>query len=427
VAPVPERPTGDDVAAAVAVIDDLLQDFPFTSARADRAHAFALLLCPIVRDLIPGPTPLHLIESASPGSGKGLLAEVLLTAALGDDVGTMGAGGDDEEMRKRLTTALLTGQPAMVLDNAKIIDSPSLARALTSRVWTDRVLGASEQVDLPVRCAWVATANNPMLSTEIARRSIRIRIDPHMDQPWRRVAASFTHPELITYTRANRGRILAAALTIAQAWLAAGQPQVETPPLGSYEDWRRVIGGILAHAGIEGFLTNLDALYERADSEGAAWRRFVGAWWAMHGKKSVGVADLYPMVQAGAEVDLGDGTERSQKIKLGKMLKEKLDMVIGGFRIEKAADYQGAAQYRLRQTLTDGPAGECGECGECPSPPPTAQNKINKIPELGPDIHDIHDIHENEPEDAHPAPRCACGRPVTHHLDGVGYCERCKP
>ena len=43
---------------------------------ADLANAVAAFILRFVRLLIEGPTPLHLIESPTPGSGKGLLADV---------------------------------------------------------------------------------------------------------------------------------------------------------------------------------------------------------------------------------------------------------------------------------------------------------------------------------------------------------------
>ena len=52
----------------------------------------------------------------------------------------------------------------------------------------------SETVSLPVRCAFVMTANNPSMSTEISRRTIRIRIDSKSDRPWLR--SGFHHEDL---------------------------------------------------------------------------------------------------------------------------------------------------------------------------------------------------------------------------------------
>src|SRR5262249_48450618 len=54
---VPEQPTTEDVAAAKAMLDELLCDFPFVG-EAGKANAVAMLLLPYVRPMIAGPTPL---------------------------------------------------------------------------------------------------------------------------------------------------------------------------------------------------------------------------------------------------------------------------------------------------------------------------------------------------------------------------------
>src|SRR5262249_54826759 len=73
---VPEKPTAEQVTAArELIVNDLLGEFPFVSD-ADKAHAVAVLVAPFVRDLIDGPTPGHMIEAPSPGSGRGLRTDV---------------------------------------------------------------------------------------------------------------------------------------------------------------------------------------------------------------------------------------------------------------------------------------------------------------------------------------------------------------
>ena len=47
-----------------------------------RIILLAALLLPFVRRMVHGPTPLHLIESPSPGTGKSLLAKVISKIAL---------------------------------------------------------------------------------------------------------------------------------------------------------------------------------------------------------------------------------------------------------------------------------------------------------------------------------------------------------
>ena len=109
----------------------------------------------------------------------------------------MTEGRDEEEWRKRIT-AKLRGSPALILiDNLRHeLNSGTVAAAITSVAWEDRILGKSETVRLPVRNTWVATGNNPALSDEIARRTVRIRLDAKIDKPWLREPTAFRHPNL---------------------------------------------------------------------------------------------------------------------------------------------------------------------------------------------------------------------------------------
>lgn len=342
---VPPVPSSSQVDAARDLILKMISEFPFVDV-ADRAHAVGLLLLPFVRDLINGPTPNHLIEAPQPGSGKGLLADVLLMPACGKQVSSISEARDDDEWRKRITAQLRSARPAVLLDNiTRPVNSGALASALTAAVWEDRILGKSENLYFPVRCVWVMTANNPTMTTEIARRSIRVRLDAKMDRPWFR--DSFTQKELRSWALANRGELVGAALTLAQAWIAAGMPAPQVKPLGSYEQWTVVIGGILQHAGISGFLTNLFEFYEQADIEGAVWRQIVEAWWEKFSSETVGVNDLFELVLETEALDLGKGGERSQKTAFGRRLSRQRDRVIGDHRIVSAGKSKKASQWML--------------------------------------------------------------------------------
>ena len=52
-----------------------------------------------------------------------------------------------------------------------------------------------------------------------------------------------------------------------------------TETLGRYEGWASVVGGMLGVAGVKGFLSNRDQLYDEADHETQEWRAFAEAWW----------------------------------------------------------------------------------------------------------------------------------------------------
>lgn len=324
------NPTPEDIRAARdLLLDELLGDFPFTT-EAERAHALALLLLPFLRPLISGATPVHLIEKPTPGTGATLMVEAISEIATGARASVLTEAHDEDEWRKRLTSALREMPTFLFVDNLKArLDSAALAAAVTAPSWEDRILGRSEIVSFPVRCAWVVTGNNPALSNEMARRAIRIRLDARVDQPWRR--ASFRYKNLMGWVRQNRPSLVAACLTLGQGWIAAGRPAPEQS-LGSFEEWARVIGGVLGVAGIPGFLGNLDDLYEASDAEGALWRDFVGAWWERFTDREIGVSDLYQLVQdRDIALPLGKGSEQSRRIRLGKQLAKMRDRV---FQIE---------------------------------------------------------------------------------------------
>lgn len=345
---IPESPAHEDVEAAKDLILGMIRQFPFVE-EADRAHAVALLILPFVRDLIEGATPNHMVEAPLPGSGKGLLADVLLIPACGRHIPSITEAGEDDEWRKRITAHLRAARTAILIDNiTRPLNSGSLASALTQTLWEDRILGKSENQYFPIRCVWVTTANNPQMTTEIARRCVRIRLDAQVDRPWCRTG--FDEKDLRTWAHSHRGELIGAALTLAQSWIAAGMPPPDVSPLGSYERWTTVIGGILQHAGIAGFLENLMNFYEAADVEGETWRQMVEAWWEKFGSEKVGANQLFELALEIDSLDLGKGGERSQKTTFGRRLAKQRDRVIGGRRIVTAGKSRRASQWMLVPT-----------------------------------------------------------------------------
>ena len=351
---IPTEPTADEVATAKARLDDLIRDFPLVSA-ADCTHTIALAIVPFVRDLIDGPVPLHVTEAPCPGSGKNLLVEVALHPSVGTRIGAIAEARDDDEWRKRLTARLRESCPITLIDNlSRPLDSGTVSAVLTARRWEDRLLGKNETIAVPVRTIFVCTANNPMLSMEIARRSIRIRLDPKMDRPWLR--NGFRHPDLRTFVEHERPALIVALLTLVQAWMKAGRPKPAAKPLGSFESWSHIVGGIVEFAGYKNFLGNALEFYEAADSEGAIWRLFVIAWWNTYQGQTVSAKDLFAIAIKIDGFYLGRGpSEQGQRTVLGQSLEKHRDQTVGCFRIQAAGTYANGAQWRLQQITTPAP------------------------------------------------------------------------
>ena len=348
---IPVKPSAAEVAAARNLLcEDLLGDFPFVGP-AEMAHVIALLLLGFLRGMIDGPTPLHLIEKPSPGSGATLMVDAVATILTGSGASVMTEGRDDDEWRKRVTAKLRQIPAIVLIDNLRAkLDSSAVAAALTAPFWEDRILGASEMARLPIRCLWIATGNNPEFSNEMARRLLRIRLDPHEERPWQRTG--FRHPDLMTWVRANRPRLVAACLTLCQAWIAAGKPR-GARTIGSFENWAHVVGGVLEVAGIPGFLGNLDEMMEASDSEGAGWSAFIAAWWDRFGTAEVGAADLFDVTLfCDPAPPITGHTDRAQKTSFGIAIKKMRDRVfrVGDLtlRLVQAGTFRRAVKWQLK-------------------------------------------------------------------------------
>jgi putative DNA primase/helicase len=237
-----------------------------------------------------------------------------------------------------------------VLDNiTNKLDSAALCSALTATEWEDRILGVSEMSPrLPNRAVWAATANNPELSLDIARRTITCRLDPGLERPWER--AGFKHPDLRTWVLTHRAELVSAALTLVQVWLVDGAPRLEHPPIGSFEGWAEVMAGVLGTAEVEGFLVNYRDVYESVSQDVGDWLTFVEAWYAAHGGSPVLVKALHELARQRELLGdvLGEGNDTSQRIKLGNALAARKGRVFAGYQLVAEKRGTHGVPYRLR-------------------------------------------------------------------------------
>ncbi len=354
VPPVPPKPTAAQVATARdLLLDELLGDFPFAD-EASRAGALALLLTPVLRPALRGCVPLALVDSPSAGTGKTLLTSVIATVATGRSAALLPSPRDDAEVEKRVFSLLAEGATFIVLDNIEgDLAAPSLAVALTATTFAGRVLGESRTLALPQRATWALTGNNITLRGDLPRRCYWVRLDAECVQPWRRT--DFRHRDLLGWAADHRGELLAALLTLARAWWAAGKPRPDAAPFGSFERWAEAVGGILQLADVPGFLGNLDALHEQADEDAGEWARFLAAWAEAFGREAVTAADviasarnLPELAEAAPEACRGTDGQLSAR-RLGHALAKRRNVRHGeeALRVVRAGEAHRALLWRV--------------------------------------------------------------------------------
>jgi len=364
---IPKKPSQADVDKALdLLLGNVLVDFPFDgpdNGAAERAHALCMLLQPFVRQMIDGPCPIHLIAKPTPGTGASKLVGVYSLIAHGESAIAQTECRGEDEMRKRITSVLAEGRHTFYLDNVNFkVDSSSLASATTADMWTDRLLGSTSTVRVPIRLVWIIAGNNPMLSNELARRCIRSRLDAKIERPEER--RGFKHADLEGWVKANRAELVWACLVLVQNWLAQGRPEPDRVK-GSYEAWSRVIGGILKANGVPGFLGNEDEMRNDADEEGAAIKTFLSMWWTTYQDQETTIGGdgngldegLVGIIEeADVPLPVTGNTPRALKISLGRYLSKlkgrrfrindgSTDVLV---EIEAVQAKNGYSQYRLK-------------------------------------------------------------------------------
>ena len=216
-----------------------------------RIHALARLITPFCRGLIGWKrTPVWIYDGNREGSGKDTCADVTHNLYTGRNVtGAPLSKDGDEEMRKRITSALLQGARFFHLANMKgHIKYPALEAATdASGFWEDRVLGASESLTLRNETEFSISANNATWEPDIERRCrrIRLRFTPEHVNGHR-----YKHESVLEWVRQHRADLLSAVNALVANWVRAGCPPGPTP-FTSFPEWGRVVGGILLCAGLQ--------------------------------------------------------------------------------------------------------------------------------------------------------------------------------
>src|SRR5947208_11539854 len=144
---------------------------------------------------------------------------------------------------------------------------------------------------VPQRATWIATGNNIRLGGDLASRCYRIRLDAKVSRPEKR--KDFTIPDLASWIKEHRAQLVSALLTLARAWYVAGKPKDESlPAMRTFTGWVNIVGGIMKHALVTGFLANLDELVAQSDEESTQWEAFLSTWVSRFGDTWVTTAQI---------------------------------------------------------------------------------------------------------------------------------------
>jgi hypothetical protein len=362
VEPVPREPTAVELKAAVELVLEIYEDFPFVSAH-DQANYLGCLFIPLIRSLVPPPYKMLIIGAPQRGSGKSLLAELMRIIHGG--VFRSEIPHDEEERRKVITSILdSTSAPVVQFDNVSgVLRSSTMDGLLTSAVWGDRRLGVNVNVELPNDRLWIATGNNVHIGGDLERRVLWCTINARMEKPELRPAESFHIQHIDQWVREHRGEVIHALLVMVRSWAAAGMQKEKDPTSDSFGPLVAVLRGIMAHAGIEGQLGHQSSAPVHVDPDAEEHQEFIHAVERAFGTDEWTVRELLDKVSDfdddhGLRSDELPGDVSSMlRIKpgsavksLGRWLGYRKDRVVDGRVIQSRGDGKSALKWHLEVT-----------------------------------------------------------------------------
>lgn len=375
-----------DIKTAKMWLHKMLEGFAFDGAQSTR-HAVARLLTAVCRGLIgwDARTPFWLFTANRERLGKDYLAGTtgLICEGFANEDAPL-EPRNSTETRKRITSAILAGRPRMHFANCRLhIEDSALEQAITSKFWSDRVLGANTDVNLPNEIEFSMSANLGITYTaDLAHRSRRIGLFFAGENP---NARTFSQPDLHRWVLGNRSELLSALVALVRHWYEAGQPGGQTP-FASFPEWAKIVGGIMQTASL-GDPCLPDAVADSAGGDETAvdMKTLFQVAHEKWGDRRVELKQILALVTDDESNQLFGWMkleEKSGQTWFGKQLRRYVGRVVGGIllRIHDAAKRR--QKFSFEPSQEGGPDGgprPVDELFQAISPGPTPVGDIGNI------------------------------------------------
>ncbi len=353
----PREPDRGTALRALGFLRDLIGSFPFVTP-ADRSVALSAILTTLFRRSLPT-APLHGFNAPAAGTGKSMLVDLASIIATSRPAPVIAQGKSEEEMEKRLGSALIAGDVMIAIDNCEEpLGGELLCQAMTQTSLKVRILGSSINAEVPSNATVFATGNNLTLIGDMTRRAIRATLDAGVERP--ELRAFDRDPLAMAAT--HRGDYVTAGLTILRAFHIAGRPS-QTVPLGSFTAWSGWVRDALIWLGEADPCETMEGM-RGADPKLEALTAALEEWRSVIGTDRVTVREIIERAAA-QQTQLfgkaefvnpefreallrvaGDGGAINGT-RLGKWLSQHQNRVVAGHRIIAAGTTGNRARWQL--------------------------------------------------------------------------------
>ena len=307
-----QLPRRQDAEAALAELNELLDEFDFASS-VDRTAVIAGMLTATIRTSLVT-APMFHVRAPQVASGKSYLCSIIAAFSSASSLSAMAFPTNDEECQKLLLATLLESPASIFFDNINtdIFPYKSLCSALTEEHLTGRILGVSKTATVGTRTLFLGSGNNVGPIRDMSRRCITINLDPKVEMP---AARDFVGDPL-QKVRSNREHFVCLALTIIRGWVMAGEPETKCKSLASYTDWSRLVRQPLLWLGME---DPANCIFEQLtnDPDRELLGRLLHAWHEKYQDKPMMIRDV-----VNSALFNSFGQDEEERIELREILKE---------------------------------------------------------------------------------------------------------
>ena len=342
-------PTLEVAHEALALLEELLTEFHFVSPY-DKSAALSAILTAVARPTLPYAPAFH-VRAPVFGSGKTYLCELIGTFTGPAGNSKVSYPTTSEEATKTILSLLITSPACVEFDDMDTDWTPHgvIKRMLTAESITDRILGVSKTATVGTRTLFLGSGNNVGPVRDLLRRVLTIHIDPRCATP-----ATLNYKGApVEKVRRERGKYVAAAITIILAWRKAGCPRFDVDSIvtfgGAWSDYCRHPLMWLGHP------DPATALLQqvRQDPDADTLRRLMNEWHNEFGSTPTTIRKALEVAN-GESSDLKDAIcefpveERGviNPSKFGWLLKKNANRVVGGFEFQQA-EADGRTAWRV--------------------------------------------------------------------------------
>jgi hypothetical protein len=347
-----------------AMIGKIFEEFCFLSEK-DRIHAIAGFITPFLRGLFPKfstRTPIFIYMANRERAGKdycagcsGILYEGANTEEPAISNDEKGASNANEEIRKKIMACMIQGKKRFHSANNKgLLNNSVLEGVTTAEVWSDRILGRSENVTFNNEMDYSLSGNLGIrLTPDLANRARIINL--HLvDEDAN--AREFKNPKLHEWIMENRGAIISALYVLVKKWVDEGKKKGSLP-FTSFPHWAEVCGGVMECAGYENPCKTDKTAIVSLDSETEEMKQLFESCCKSNPDEWLTKKELQEIVVSESIMPSTDFSAMSDQVRFGQKIDRYVNRIMSGILMTVESLEQRASRRRYRFSKNTGVVG----------------------------------------------------------------------